>query len=115
MNDIREHHQLNKISIDYSALALICFRAPVFVFLLVTSFTAHAVCPPPVKDFHQPECINSIDGLLDVELDMHTSTIDIGPKKLNIATHNDSLPGPTLQWLDTSRLFSRTRPTRRSG
>ncbi|MGR9101239.1 MAG: hypothetical protein ACU826_11795, partial [Gammaproteobacteria bacterium] len=63
-----------------------------------------AACPPPVKDFHQPACIDSVNGLLDVQLAMQTSTIDIGPQTLDAATYNDSLPGPTLRVKQGDRL-----------
>lgn len=78
-----------------------------FFSVVIASFVIEPVfgeCPPSASDFHQPDCYYSVNGVLDVDLDMHTSQVDIGPQKLTVSTYNDSLPGPTLRVKQGDRL-----------
>ncbi len=104
MSHIRKQCQLNNKSTDYPTPALNFFSVAAFVYILLMPFNVIAACPPQIKDFHQPKCIDNSDGVLDIELDMQTSNIDIDPGKLTIATYNDSLPGPTLRLKQGDRL-----------
>lgn len=89
--------------------------APLAAMLLVCAASGlRADCPPADPGFREPPCRYRLADLVDgaavangslgVNLDMRTTEVAVGDRRLRMATYNGTLPGPTLRLRRGDRL-----------